>query len=414
MIEQSLGKNYSQFVNVLIFIFPILINSVKVGGDIVLFILAMMGIFIAISQKLSPFSIKDIKVFSYLTIGYFISVCLSVLFSGQAAELAHYIPRDFYFLFAPFIALALYKAEINLNYLLTGTKVALLILGIILFMGNSYFLINNGEGAVMRYCGVMNCAVFANLAVSMFFIVFIFFQHESSKHKVFTLLSLVSGIYIIVTAETRGAWLSMLLLIGINAYFFYRKQNITRKNFKIIMLIAFVLISAGVSNQLIKDRVNIGYQNISNWMSGDRTMNAVSLRLGMYEKAIDNIENVPFFGHGYRTSNIVLFQNESSPLGKEIVGYNHLHNAYLTNYYNGGFVLLGALLLILFAPLRIFLKANSQDRKNPIFISGALLTLGYISFGIVNILLGDTYMNGFYVFFLCIFLLQANKSIGKP
>mgnify|MGYP002838972573 FL=1 len=143
-------------------------------------------------------------------------------------------------------------------------------------------------------------------------------------------------------------------------------------------------------------------------------MNAVSLRLGMYEKAIDNIENVPFFGHGYRTSNIVLFQNESSPLGKEIVGYNHLHNAYLTNYYNGGFVLLGALLLILFAPLRIFLKANSQDRKNPIFISGALLTLGYISFGIVNILLGDTYMNGFYVFFLCIFLLQANKSIGKP
>ena len=66
MIEQSLGKNYSRFVNVLIFIFPIVISSMQVAGDIVLIILAMMGITIAISQKLSPFIIKDIKVW-YLT-----------------------------------------------------------------------------------------------------------------------------------------------------------------------------------------------------------------------------------------------------------------------------------------------------------------------------------------------------------
>ena len=66
MIEQTLGKKYSQFVNILIFIFPIVINSVKVAGDIVLFILAMMGIFIAFLQKISPFIIKEIKVI-YLT-----------------------------------------------------------------------------------------------------------------------------------------------------------------------------------------------------------------------------------------------------------------------------------------------------------------------------------------------------------
>jgi O-antigen ligase len=131
----------------------------------------------------------------------------------------------------------------------------------------------------------------------------------------------------------------------------------------------------------------------------------------MYKVAIDNIEDVPFFGHGYRTSNIVLFQNDSSSFGKILVGYNHLHNAYLTNYYNGGIILLGALLLLLSAPLRIFLKANSQNRENPVFILGVLLTLGYASFGMVNILFGDTYMNGFYIFFLAIFLLLTNKSI---
>jgi hypothetical protein len=64
MMEQPLGQKYSRFINVLIFIFPIVINTLQVAGDIVLFILAMMGIFIAISQKLSPFIVKEIKVFS--------------------------------------------------------------------------------------------------------------------------------------------------------------------------------------------------------------------------------------------------------------------------------------------------------------------------------------------------------------
>ncbi len=117
-----------------------------------------------------------------------------------------------------------------------------------------------------------------------------------------------------------------------------------------------------------------------------------------------------FLVHGYRTSNVVLFQNDSSRTSKEIVNFNHLHNAYLTNYYNGGVVLLGALLLLLFVPLKIFIRANSQNRENNVFISGVFLTLGYASFGMVNILLGDTYMNGFYVFFLAIFLLLTNKS----
>ena len=404
MIERSTGKIYSQIVNVLIFIFPILINSLQVAGDLVLFILAMMGIFIAISQKLSPFIIKEIKVFSYLTIGYFTAVCLSVFFSGQATELAHYIPRDFSFLFAPFIALALYKTEINVNYLLAGVKVGLLILGVIIY--------NQLSSGVVRPSGVMNAGVFGNLAVSLFFTVLVFFQNETFKHKIFTVLSLLSGLFIIIASGTRGAWLSFLLLTGVYLYFYYKQKNKLGKKLKFIVVIAIVaVLSIGTFNQTVNSRVHLAYTDVFNWASGDESFNAVSERLVMYKKAIDNIQEVPFFGHGLRTSNITLFKNDSSIFGRQSVEYNHLHNAYLTNYYNGGIVLLGALLLLLFAPLRIFVKANSQGRENPVFISGALLTLGYASFGMVNILFGDTYMNGFYIFFLAIFLLLTNKSI---
>jgi len=406
MTEQPINKNYSKVVNILIFTFPIVINSLQVAGDIVLFILAMMGLFIAISQRLSPFIIKEIKVFSYLSICYFIAVCSSVLFSGQSTELAHYIPRDFYFLFAPFIALSLYRAKININYLIAGAKVSLLVIGgIVIYYG--------GE----RNTGVINAAVFGNLAVLLFFIVltFSFSQHEVLKNKVFSFIALLFGVVAIVGSGTRGAWLSFLLLLGVYLYFVFKQQNKLFMRSKIIIVLIIVsIVTVASFNQSIKYRSQVAYTQIDNWLSGDISPSSVGLRLNMYKKAIDNIKDVPFFGYGLRTSNINLFQNDPSRMGIISARFNHLHNAFLTNYFNGGIFLLGALLFILFVPMIIFLKANSQNRENPVFIAGVLLTLGYASFGMVNILFGDTYMNGFYTFFLAIFMLLYSQSVKIP
>ena len=402
MKAQPLGQSYSRTVNILIFIFPIVINSLQVAGDIVLLILAMMGIYVAISRKLSPFTINEIKVFSYLTFSYFIAICSSVLFSGQAVELAHYIPRDFYFLFAPFIALALYKSELNINYLLVGVKAALLILGVIIYIQ----VLSESD----RPSGVMNPAVFGNLSVALFFIAISFIRYESFKHKIFTFLSLLSGCFIIVESGTRGAWISFVILMGFYLYFFYKQKTKFSLRSKIITVIIMVsMLFFGSINQIIVDRSNLVSSEISSWMSGDTKPTSVGLRLNMYKKAINNIESVPFFGYGLRTSNISLFKDDSSEMGIISSRYNHLHNGFLTNYYNGGFPLLGTLLLLLFVPLRIFLKANIQNRKNPVFISGALLILGYSTFGMVNILLGDTYMNGFFVFYLAVFIVLTKK-----
>jgi len=414
MMEQSLGEKYSLFVNILILIFPIVFISFQVLGDLVLFILAMIGIFISISRRLSPFNIKEIKVFSYLTLGYFTAVCSSVIYSGQAAELAHYIPRDLHFLFAPFIALALYKAEINRDYLIVGAKISLLILGgiIIFYFPNRFYSISGFDYGSGRNTGFMNAGVFGNLSVMLFFIVLSFSQHEPLKHKVFSFIALLFGFLAILGSGTRGAWLSFLFLLGIYLYFVFKQQKKLFNRSKIfIVLIIVGFISVVSINQSINDRVSLAYVQVTNFLAGDEAPTSVGIRLGMYTKAIENIEDVPFFsGHGYRTSNITLFFNDSSRMGKIGVGFNHLHNAYLTNYYNGGILLLGALLLVLFVPLILFLKANSLNRANPVFIAGALLTVGYASFGMVNILLGDTYMNGFYVFFLAFFLLLTNKS----
>ena len=148
MSEHFLGKNYSWFVSGLLFLFPIGINTVKVSGDLILVILAVSGIVLSIFYKISPFSIKELRLFNWLTLGYFLVICLSILFSGKAAELAHFISRELYFLFAPFVALAIFKAKINITTILYGIKIALILLATLVY-------INSGSFDV-RYSGVMN------------------------------------------------------------------------------------------------------------------------------------------------------------------------------------------------------------------------------------------------------------------
>ena len=264
--------------------------------------------------------------------------------------------------FGTVYALKVYKAEININYLLAGIKVGLIVLGVIVF--------NQLLSGVQRPSGVMNADVFAILAVLMFFVVLVFSQQEVFKHKIFTLLSLLSGFFVIAVSGTRGAWVSLFLLLGIYLYFLYKQKTQTSKiSIIIVVLMIATALSVGILNQNVNDRVHLAYTQTSNWFLGDKTPNSVGNRLEMYKRAIDNAENVPFFGHGYRTSNIVLFKNASTSIEKYTRSYNHLHNAYLTNLYNGGIALLGALLLLLFVPLRIFIKAMSQNRDKPVFIA---------------------------------------------
>ena len=402
MIEQSFGKNYSQFVNVLIFIFPVVINSLKVAGDLVLFVLAMMGVFVAISQKLSPFIIKEIKVFSYLTSGYFFTVCLSVIFSDKSAELAHFISRDLYFLFAPFIALSLYKAKINVNYLLTGVKVGLIVIGIVMF--------NQLEAGYHRTSDNMSPVIFGNLTVSMFFIVLAFFHKEQFKHKIFTSISLLSGFFAIVQIGSRASWLSLLLLLGFYFYFYYKNKISKKIPILFVLFIALFVLSVFNFSQYANHKINLAYTQTSNYLSGDNELNSVSERLETYKFAIENIKDIPFFGYGLRTSNIVLSEKTSNANIKRSLSYNHLHNAYLTNLYNGGIPLFVALLFLLLTPFRIFIKANRENDDEPVFIAGSLLTMSFIFHGIFGPTFGGVFMNAFYVFFLAIFLILSAKS----
>jgi len=127
MGESQLDKRYSNFIIVLLLLFPVFINSVKVLGNLILLIITILGIYIAISEKKNPFQIPELKLFSWLTIGYFLVMLLSIIIAdGFNANLNH-LGRIIHFLLAPFIALALLQIDLPFKNLLLSIKLGLMV-----------------------------------------------------------------------------------------------------------------------------------------------------------------------------------------------------------------------------------------------------------------------------------------------
>jgi len=391
------NKQYSHFVNFLLFCFPLVINTVKSAGDLILLILATSGIFIAISNRKSPFSTEGLKLFSWVTFGYFLAVVLSVALSDKPTELAHYISRELYFLFAPFIGLAIFKAKLSLNHLLLGIKLGLILLGAI--------TINQHLNGVIRPSGIMNAGIFANLTVMMLFLSIANIFKENFWNQIFTLGSAFMGIIAIVTTGTRGAWLSFLILTAIYIYLVYKHHLAHSRKIILITIITFTAIigiSAGTS--IVQDRIILAKNEAGQWVDNKSLDTSIGLRLEIWSSALKAVKQHPWFGYGYRNTNPVVANYAGQEAKKIIANFNHLHNEYLTNFLGRGVLGLLSLLALLFLPLILFFKYIHGDQAQPQASMGILLCVGYASFGLVNITFGDVFMNAFYVFFLSILL----------
>lgn len=398
MSERLLGRNYSWFIGSLIFIFPIVINSVKVAGDLILTILAITGLFLSIFYKTSPFSIKELKLFNWLTLSYFAVICLSILFSGKASELAHFISRELYFLFAPFVALAIYQAKIKLSVLLYGVKVALIFLAILAYVNIGSFDI--------RYSGVMNADTYGIIAVVMTLFCIIEICKESLADKIITYISFISGLLVVLGSGTRSAWI--VLFISALLYVYLRKEFKCHLKLAMLLIFTVVISSSFVKFNNMENRVLIVKQQVISWFSGEDSTSSVAVRMEMWNASIKQLVDQPLLtGLGYRNTNVIVAKHADARAKSQIERYNHVHNTYLNHLLAEGLLGLIAILALLFVPLRLFIfdVKNNSDYA----LMGVILIISFAVYGIANKLFGDISINAFYVFFLSILLPIVSK-----
>lgn len=385
----------------LLFAFPIVINTVKVLGNLILLILFFMGLYIVISERQSPFKIKELKALSWITVGYFIVMLVSLLVAdGWDASFGH-LGRKVHFLLAPFIAMTLFKMDFELRRLLLGIKIGLVAIGIIVII--QWLLQHN------RPSGMINANVFGDLAVIMLFLSMVNVLTEDLKDKILTWVGVLFGVFAVLLSGSRGSWISFLVLSVIYFALIYKsffKGNKTRIG---IFLVAVICFGVVVKQTSATERISLAVNSIKIWISSGQTDTAVSERLEMWKSGLSAAIAAPWFGYGYRNAN----QAAAKYSTKKIANYSHLHNEYLTNYVSAGIFGLVALLILLFYPLRVFMQKINHPAVRHYAVMGVLLCTGYTTFGFTHIALGEEHMNAFYIFFLGFLLPVVLRGSSK-
>ncbi len=115
MGDAYLNKHYNNFVVALLLLFPLVIDSVKIFGNLILLLLAILGIYVLITERRSPFNIPELKLFSWLTFGYFLVMLLSIIQNEGFVDDIYHLGRKAHFALAPLIALAIYRVKLPFN-----------------------------------------------------------------------------------------------------------------------------------------------------------------------------------------------------------------------------------------------------------------------------------------------------------
>ena len=402
MNEAHLDKRYSSFVIGLLILFPILINSVKILGNMILLILVILGLYIAIAEKKNPFKIQELKVFSWIAVGYFFIMLLSILIADGFDARFVSLGRKAHFLLAPLIALSIYQIDLPFKNILLALKAGLIIIGIVVMV---QFLLGSS-----RPSGMINANIFGDIAVAMLFLSIVQVFNEKPKEQIITFIAAIAGVVVIFLSGSRGSWLSFIILSITFILLVYKPFLMGNKKNQLFLVLFFSVLFGFIGTQTdAGKKITNAVVNIQNWDNGDQTYTSSGIRMEMWESSLEAAKNSPWFGYGYRNSNKEVSKYVDSH-NHTVAAFTHLHNEYLTNLLAGGLLGLVSLLVMLFVPIVFFYK-NLKNQKTYYYASaGILLSIGYATFGFTHIAFGEEHVNAFYIFMLA-FLLP--RSMGS-
>jgi O-antigen ligase len=400
MSKVILEKKYSNFVIVLLLLFPIAINSVKIFGNLILLILVILGVYIAISEKKNPFQVPELKLFSWLVVGYFSVILLSILIADGVNAEFHHLGRKLHFLLAPFIALTLLQINLPLKKLLLSIKLGLIVVVTLAIVGP---LLGNSNSMI-------NANIFSDIVVAMIFLSIVQIFSETPKERTITFIAVLAGSYVIFLIGTRGSWMSFLILSLVFFSLIYKPFLQGSNKAKLFLVLLFVGLLGFIStNDRVESRVKLAVSEIQNWNSGHNANDSVGLRLQMWKAGLEAAAQSPWTGYGYRNANKVTSEYASENK-KTIRNKTHLHNEYLTNLVSMGIIGLLSLLILLFTPMVVFYRKLKNKDTYHYSVMGILLCVGYATFGFTHIAFGEEHINAFYILFMGFLLPRVMKN----
>jgi O-antigen ligase len=378
----------------LILAFPVVLLTVKPLAMIVFALLSMIGIYISIRERINPFKIESIKLFSYLTIGYFVVMAFSVLMSNEPMNSWIHLSRISHFLVSPFVALAIYRINISIDEIAKSFKIGIIFAGLIALIG---FIIGDGVG---RFSGMYNANTFGDLAVMMLFFSISNIGKENKQAYIFSLTAVAFGVSAVVLSASRGSIITLVLLLVLYTVIMLKFYDNNHK--KIWGIVVFLSIVLGINMLLFghntMNRLSTIKADVGQW-EGERRTTSVGQRMEMYSAGWKAFLDSPIIGYGYHNCGTAAarYASQNSTVQEKFVGRWHLHDECITSAVNAGLLGLVSLLALYFIPLFLFVK---KLNSNPYSRMGVILISGYILLGVTHTLFGYEYETAFFVVML--------------
>jgi len=389
----------------LILLYPISAVTIKVAPPLIFIILALMGVYISIRDRLSPFTVPRLRLFSWVTLGYFAVMVLSVALSSESTVEWTHLSRKIQFLLAPFVGLILYNIDVPIKKVISSIKIGTLIAGAIVVVEYIW-------GVDGRLSGMFNPNSFADMLSIMLLVVMVSIVKESKKKYLWSLVAVLLATVAMVLSGARGSMLSFLLMLPLVGYMLYITNTNHRMRIFVVLastISVFAFTSISLTN--LQDRVSDATRDIDRWESTPEVSSSVGNRLEMYRSGLWAFAYSPWVGYGYREANRVASRYATVGAENGVSRHTHLHNEILTNMVSAGALGLVALLLLYLLPLRKFIINLREKREIQQSMIGVVLIVGYLLLGMTHGMLEWEYENSFFLYFLAISLLLGRESL---
>jgi len=373
-------------------LFFICLLLVKPLSLIFYFILVLFGVYIAIKERLYPFTQQPIRLFSIVTFLFFMTFALSIIFANPDQKNWSSLGRILYFFFAPFLLISLYRANISFKTFLNSVKAGAFLAVTIVWIEHFVMHITG------RVSGLYNANTYSDLLALLLMIILANTYRERGRNLLISGTIIILAIGGIVLAGSRGS----LLAVGVVVVFYvFMLFWFKIKNRLIPLILVTTVFAAGilgiVFDKNMNSRFNTITTNIHNWKSGKQKSTSTGYRLEMYEAGIEAFKENPIIGYGFNSATKVASKFADKNLSKHIAQYSHLHNGYLTASVNAGIFGLLVLLLILLLPLKEFLNRAKNKNREYIGLTGAIIILTYMVLEITHEELILEYKESFFI-----------------
>jgi O-antigen ligase len=232
----------------------------------------------------------------------------------------------------------------------------------------------------------------------------------------------LAGLAASVLTGTRGGWMALVmaaLVLG------RRMVRIDSRRVRALLAAGVAVLAAAwfVPALGVQARFAEGVHDAETWYEGGPVFTNVGIRLELWKGAIMLIREHPLFGMDFDACRARLAEyGREGRFDARVLELPHLHNDGLQVLATGGVVGFVIWAATLAAPLRFFLRQLGQDRERAVrmpqfavALGGALVVLGYIGFGLTEVIFWSMKSSVFYalmVFLLMGFCLNAKEKIG--